>query len=200
MVMLFEPIKKAVESLRARGELGTLIYLSPQGRPLKQDFVEDLASKGGPYTLLCGRYGGVDERIIQELVDLEISVGDYVVSGGELPAMVLMDAVARHVPGVLGHADSAKLESFSTGLLEAPLFTRPREIDGLPVPQPFVEGDHQKIDKLRQALAQIRTRLRRPDLLPKEDFDPKSVELVKALSDAELKSCGLSRAVLEELL
>lgn len=201
MIMLYEPLKKAIASLGDSSQRGPVVYLSPQGETLKQAWVETTASKLTVMTLICGRYGGIDQRLISELVDVEISIGDYVVSGGELPAMILMDAVARQIQGVLGHVDSAKLESFSAGLLEAPLFTRPRDIEGFQIPQVFLGGDHKKITELRLALSEVRTYFRRPDLLTKSQLDSvkKSAQILSDLTDAELKSCGVARESLVQI-
>lgn len=201
MVMLAEPLEKAFQKLESEKQLGHVIYLTPQGAPLTAERVEELAKLDVPITLLCGRYSGVDERLLVRYVDEEISIGDFVVSGGELPAMMLIDSVARHIPGVLGHEDSAKKESFHSGLLEAPQFTRPREVCGLPVPEVFLGGDHKKIEELRLKLSLVRTALRRPELL--KDSDKKRLQdLVTELGGWDenlLSSCGLSQTQLESL-
>lgn len=168
MVMLYEPLKKAIRQARdSHKESGIsphLIYLSPQGEPLTQGRAEELSKRDG-LILLAGRYEGVDERLIESEVDEEISIGDYVVSGGELPAMVLMDAVIRLLPGALGHEDSAAEDSFSDSLLDHPHYSRPEEIDGRSVPEVLLSGNHQAIARWRREQAELRTKKRRPDIL-----------------------------------
>ena len=145
-----------------------VIYLSPQGQPLTQKRVEQLAQLDS-LVLLCGRYEGIDERIIDRCVDEEISIGDYVLSGGELGAMVLLDAVTRLIPGVLGHADSAVEDSFSAGWLDCPHYTRPEEFDGQRVPEVLLSGNHERIRRWRLKQSLGRTWQRRPELL--EDLE-----------------------------
>ena len=161
MVLKPEPIFEAV---RARTGKGPVILLSPQGDPLTQHLVRELAANEDLY-LICGRYEGVDERVATHLVDREISIGDYVLTGGELPAMVLIDAVGRLVSGVLGSEESAKDESFADQLLEYPHYTRPAVFEGHAVPEVLLSGHHAEIDRWRRAQASERTRRRRPDLL-----------------------------------
>lgn len=166
MVMMYQPLKDTLNAIAAESEQKPhVVYLSPQGQPLTQAKVEQL-SEYKNVTLLCGRYEGVDERLIESSVDEEISVGDFVLSGGELPAMVLMDAMIRLIPGALGHNQSAEQDSFSDGLLDCPHYTRPEEVDGLCVPQVLLEGNHAKIDAWRHEQKLERTQQRRPDLLP----------------------------------
>ena len=141
-----------------------MVYLSPQGQTLNHTLVQSLA-KWPSLTLLAGRYEGVDERLLQQRVSHEISIGDYVLSGGELPAMVIVDAVARMLPGVLGSADSAPTDSFYEGLLEFPQYTRPREYEGQTVPEVLLSGDHAKIRAWRRQESLRLTWQRRPDLL-----------------------------------
>lgn len=144
MLMMVEPLVDAITAAKqAGGENSKVIYLSPQGRPLDQAGVKQLASYER-LILLCGRYEGVDERVIEHHVDEEWSIGDYVLSGGELPAMVLMDAVSRLLPGVLGHSDSATQDSFAEGLLDCPHYTRPEILDGVAVPEVLLSGNHEK--------------------------------------------------------
>ena len=165
MVMLVKPLRAALSAAkREMGEGTHCVYLSPQGRRLDQAGVEELKGRGR-LLLLCGRYEGVDERVIERDVDEEWSIGDYVLSGGELAAMVLIDAMARCIPGALGHEDSAAEDSFATGLLDCPHYSRPEELDGQRVPRELLSGHHEEIRRwrLRQALA--RTMRRRPDLL-----------------------------------
>jgi len=161
MVLKPEPIFEAV---RARAGKGPVILLTPQGKLLNQGVVRELASHDDLY-LICGRYEGVDERVAAHLVDREISIGDYVLTGGELPAMVLIDAVSRLVTGVLGSEESPKDESFDQHLLEYPHYTRPAEFEGHPVPEVLRSGHHAEIERWRRAEAAERTRRRRPDLL-----------------------------------
>ncbi len=166
MVMRPEPFFAAVEALRARhpGETPYVILLSPQGEPLAQPLVARLAER--PWLiLLCGHYEGVDERVRESLVDAEVSIGDYIVTGGELPAMVVVDAVIRLIPGVLGDAESTRDESFSDTILEYPQYTRPRAYRGLSVPDVLLSGDAQAITVWRELAAWRRTRRRRPDLV-----------------------------------
>ncbi len=161
MVLKPEPIFEAV---RARTGTGPVILLTPQGEVLNQGLVRELASHDDLF-LICGRYEGVDERVAAHLVDREISIGDYVLTGGELPAMVLIDAVSRLVTGVLGSEESPKDESFDQHLLEYPHYTRPAEFEGHPVPEVLRSGHHAEIERWRRAQAAERTRRRRPDLL-----------------------------------
>jgi len=165
MLMMVKPLTDAIQAAKkVGGENSSVIYLSPQGKPLDQAGVKRLA--GIERTILiCGRYEGIDERVIESHVDEEVSIGDYVLSGGELPAMVLMDAVARLVPGVLGHKASAVEDSFTDGLLDCPHYTRPEVLDGQAVPEVLLSGDHEKIRQWRLMQSLGRTLLRRPDLL-----------------------------------
>jgi tRNA (guanine37-N1)-methyltransferase len=164
MVLMCDPVFKAVEhvqGLDARRAL--VVLLTPQGERLKQARVRDLASRDR-LVLVCGHYEGFDERI-RTLADLELSIGDYVLTGGELPAMVVIDAVSRLVPGVLGAEDGTEEESFSEGLLEYPQYTRPREYRGVAVPEVLLSGNHAAIAKWRAEQAEERTRQRRADLI-----------------------------------
>lgn len=165
MLMMYQPLKDTVTAIKAEQTAKPhVVYLSPQGKPLTQAKVAELAQMES-VTLLCGRYEGVDERLIETEVDEEISIGDFVVSGGELPAMMLMDAMIRLLPGALGHNQSAEQDSFSDGLLDCPHYTRPEVVDGMAVPKVLLEGNHAKIDAWRQAQKLERTQQRRPDLL-----------------------------------
>jgi len=165
MLMMYQPLKDSLTAIHAdNGNKPHVVYLSPQGQPLTQQKVVELTQYKN-LTLLCGRYEGVDERLIESSVDEEISIGDFVVSGGELPAMMLMDAVIRLIPGTLGHNQSAEQDSFSDGLLDCPHYTRPEVVDGMTVPSVLLEGNHAKIDAWRQAQKLARTQQRRPDLL-----------------------------------
>ncbi|MFH1574064.1 MAG: tRNA (guanosine(37)-N1)-methyltransferase TrmD [Acidobacteriota bacterium] len=166
MVMKCEPVFRAVEELTSRrpGEKARIILMTPQGRRLDQKLAAELARETY-VVIICGRYEGVDERIRERLVTDEISIGDYVVSGGELPALVVIEAVARLVPGVLGDDESSESESFAGGLLEYPQYTRPAEFRGYAVPETLLSGNHAQIAKWRRRAALERTLRRRPDLL-----------------------------------
>ena len=169
MVMMPGPMAGAIRTARARQSgagvvEGVVVYLSPQGRRLDQALVEELVAKGG-MILACGRYEGVDERVIRREIDLEVSIGDYVLSGGELAAMVLLDSVIRQLPGVLGDAESARQDSFATGLLDCPHYTRPESFEGERVPDVLLSGNHADIERWRLKESLGRTWARRPDLL-----------------------------------
>ncbi|WOT04325.1 tRNA (guanosine(37)-N1)-methyltransferase TrmD [Shewanella youngdeokensis] len=165
MLMMVQPLRDAIHAAKAAaGKDVKVIYLSPQGRKLTQQGVEELATSSS-LVLVCGRYEGIDERIIQTEVDEEWSIGDYVLSGGELPAMTLIDSVSRLVPGVLGKKASAEQDSFSDGLLDCPHYTRPESMDGLDVPAVLLSGNHEHIRRWRLQQSLSRTLLRRPELL-----------------------------------
>ena len=165
MLMKVEPLLEAIEAIREKAPSPPrVIYLSPQGQPLTQQRAAELAQLDS-VVLLCGRYEGIDERIIEMCVDEEISIGDYVLSGGELGAMVLLDAVTRLIPGVLGHADSAVEDSFSEGWLDCPHYTRPEEFAGQRVPEVLLSGNHELIRRWRLKQSLGRTWQRRPELL-----------------------------------
>jgi tRNA (guanine37-N1)-methyltransferase len=164
MVMKVEPLRAAILDAKAAAPTSRVAYLSPQGRVLDQAVLGELACREG-LILVAGRYEGIDERIIERYVDEEWSIGDYVLSGGELPALVILDAVTRLLPGVLGHDESAQQDSHMGGLLDCPHYTRPEEIDGLQVPRVLLSGNHQAIRRWRLQQSLGRTWLRRPDLL-----------------------------------
>ena len=169
MVMMAEPLQKALDAAQLRQksagvERPRVVYLSPQGRLLHHALVAELAGEQG-LVLLAGRYEGVDERVIRKCVDDEISIGDYVLSGGELAAMVVIDCVMRQVPGVLGDADSASQDSFVNGLLDCPHYTRPEVFENVLVPQVLLSGNHAEIARWRVKQTLGRTWQRRPDLL-----------------------------------
>lgn len=169
MLMMVQPLRDAIREAKATackedGVEAKVIYLSPQGRKLDQVGVQTLATNQ-KLILVCGRYEGIDERLIQTEIDEEWSIGDYVLTGGELPAMTLIDAVARFIPGVLGKQASALEDSFAEGLLDCPHYTRPEVLDGLPVPQVLMSGHHEQIRKWRLEQSLERTWLRRPELL-----------------------------------
>lgn len=163
MVMQVKPIRDCIKKIKEREPATKVIYLSPQGEPLNQNLVEKLVSFES-LTLLCGRYEGVDERIIENDVDFEVSIGDYVISGGELAAMVLIDSVSRRLPYVLGNKDSLN-DSFANNLLDYPHYTRPESIDGDLVPEVLLSGNQAKIDAWRLEQAKKKTQQKRPDLL-----------------------------------
>jgi tRNA (guanine37-N1)-methyltransferase len=168
MVMLYQPLKDAIDAARADDPRpAPVVYLSPQGEVLKQDKVEALQLLER-IIFLAGRYEGIDERLIETQVDFELSIGDYVLSGGELPAMVVMDALTRRIPGALGDAQSAEQDSFAEGLLDCPHYTRPEEIAGHRVPDVLLSGNHAEIARWRASEARARTQKRRPDLLTKK--------------------------------
>ncbi|MGL4826372.1 MAG: tRNA (guanosine(37)-N1)-methyltransferase TrmD [Vibrionaceae bacterium] len=165
MLMMVQPLRDAIHAAKqAAGDRAKVIYLSPQGRKLDQAGVEELASHD-KLILICGRYEGIDERIIATEVDEEWSVGDFVLSGGELPAMTLIDAAARFIPGVLGDFASATEDSFVNGLLDCPHYTRPEVLDGMAVPAVLLSGNHAVIRRWRMQQSLARTWLRRPELL-----------------------------------
>jgi len=164
MVMKVEPVDRALQALTTEGGQPLVVLLTPQGETFKQKIAEDLAA-AARIVLICGHYEGVDERVRAHLVDREISIGDYVLTGGELPAMIIVDAVARLVPGVLGNALSAAKDSFATDLLEYPHYTRPAEYRNWKVPDVLISGHHLEIEKWRRRESLKRTLDRRPDLL-----------------------------------
>jgi tRNA (guanine37-N1)-methyltransferase len=169
MLMKPEPIFEAVENILGKGSYGAktrVVYMTPQGERLDQGKSEKF-SRFKRLVIICGHYEGIDERVIDKLVTDEISIGDYVVTGGELPAMVLVDSVVRLLKGVLGREESKEFETFSQNLLEYPQYTRPADYRGLKVPKILLSGDHQAIERWRQEKAKARTLKRRPDLLRK---------------------------------
>jgi tRNA (guanine37-N1)-methyltransferase len=184
MVMKVEPLQAAIEVARKEAKPGTRVaHLSPQGRRLDQEAARELAEREG-IILIAGRYEGIDERIIDRYVDEEWSIGDYVLSGGELPALVLMDAVVRLLPGVLGDADSAQQDSYMDGLLDCPHFTRPETFEGLSVPEVLRSGDHEAIRRWRLQQSLGRTWLRRPDLLEGRELTREEQELLEQFIEA----------------
>ena len=179
MVMKTEPLERALDDIIAeRGDERPLIHLSPQGRRLDHALACELADLEG-MILLAGRYEGIDERFIESRVDSEVSIGDYVLTGGELPAMVLIDAVTRQLEGVLGNEESAAADSFAGGLLDCPHYTRPETYRGRAVPEVLLSGDHAAIARWRMKQALGRTWLRRPDLLDKADLDEEQLALLE---------------------
>lgn len=183
MLMKVEPLKKAIHSLTHKNNEKhsthcKVVYLSPQGQPLSQQVVNEL-SQNEQLILLAGRYEGVDERLITHYVDYECSIGDYVLSGGELPAMVLIDALIRLIPGALGHDESAQNDSFYTGILDHPHYTRPELFEGKRVPSVLLSGDHKKIEQWRLKQALGRTWQRRPELLEKRHLSNEEQQLLQ---------------------
>ena len=167
MVMKYQPLKDAFDEItQVRGNRGYRIYLSPRGKVLDQSIVRELQAQSH-IVLLCGRYEGVDERIIEGEIDLELSVGDYVLSGGELAANIVIDSVSRLLPDVLSNHESFEQDSFSDGLLDCPHYTRPEEINGMRVPDVLLSGNHKKIAEWRKQKSLLDTLERRPDLISK---------------------------------
>lgn len=164
MVMMCEPLARAIEELSAAGPYDEIIYLTPDGKKLSQRTVNSLSLKNR-LLMICGHYKGIDERIRQHFVTLEISIGDYVLSGGEIPAAILVDAIGRLLPGVLNDETSALTDSFQDNLLAPPVYTRPVDFRGWKVPDILMSGDHKKIEEWRHEQALQRTAERRPDLL-----------------------------------
>jgi tRNA (guanine37-N1)-methyltransferase len=177
MVMKVEPLRAAILDAKRAAPASRVAYLSPQGRRFDQRAAAELAGRAG-IILVAGRYEGIDERIIARHVDEEWSIGDYVLSGGELAAMVLMDVVLRLLPGVLGHEDSAAQDSYMAGLLDCPHYTRPEEIDGLQVPAVLLSGNHEEIRRWRLKQALGRTWERRPDLLAQRELSSEERKLL----------------------
>ncbi|MBS1903655.1 MAG: tRNA (guanosine(37)-N1)-methyltransferase TrmD [Bacteroidetes bacterium] len=168
MVLRCEPIFTLVRKLQSERTYDEIVFLTPDGKTFVQDDANDLSLKQN-IIMICGRYKGIDERIRQALVTREISIGDYVLTGGELAAAIVVDAVVRLLPGALGDSESAMLDSFQTGLLDAPLYTRPAEFEGMAVPDILQSGDHKKISEWRHEHAIERTKQRRPDILDQQD-------------------------------
>ena len=171
MLMKVQPLQDAIAAAREHNGAARLVYLSPQGTLLTQERLARQVEQGS-VIFLCGRYEGIDERLVQREVDEEWSIGDYVISGGELAAMVCIDAMTRLIPGALGHADSAQQDSFSDGLLDCPHYTRPEDYLGDRVPEVLMNGNHREIDAWRQQQALGRTWQRRPDLLENIELSP----------------------------
>ncbi len=187
MVMKPEPVFTAVEDVLGAPPACPLILLTPQGRVFTQEVAFELAALPR-VALLCGHYEGIDERVREHLVTDEISIGDYVLTGGELPALILIDAVTRLIPGVLGDPTGAVDDSHASGLLEYPHYTRPAEFRGWRVPDVLLSGNHAEIDKWRRQQALLRTRLRRPDLLARADLTRADEKYLSSLPDSETPS------------
>ena len=180
MVFKPEPLFRAVDAIRADGEVDAVVLTSPQGRTFTQREAERLAAMRR-VVVLCGRYEGIDDRVREALVTDEISIGDYVLSGGELPALVIVDAVVRLLPGAVGDEESVAVESFSRGLLDFPHYTRPAEFRGLRVPDVLLSGNHEDIRRWRKREALRRTVMKRPDLLDTAELDSEEREMLRAL-------------------
>ena len=180
MVMLAQPIMDAMAHVTGEGFHGRRIYMGPRGTTLTTAKARELAREE-ELVLLCGHYEGVDQRALDTCIDEEISIGDYILTGGELAAMVLTDCVARFIPGVLGSAESPEEESFSDGLLEYPQYTRPRELSGMEVPEVLLSGDHAKIRAWRRQESLRATKRFRPDLLEKAELTEKEKRLLEEL-------------------
>jgi len=190
MILLADPLQSAIAAAKAQAPEAQVWYLSAQGTPWT-DAEARVTSQAGSVILLAGRYGGVDQRLLNASVDREISIGDYVLSGGELAVAVVIDSVARHVPGVLGHAQSAQSDSFAEGLLEEPQFTRPRTWEGHDVPEILFSGNHAQIKEYRHLLRLLVTAQKRPDLLVAKK--PSKLVLQKAralLEQMSLNDCN----------
>lgn len=188
MLMKVEPLFKAIMAAKAvAGEAAKVVYLSPQGQRLNQQLLVNAAATANDLILIAGRYEGIDERIIESLVDDEWSIGDYVLSGGEFAALVVVDAIARLIPGVLGDDESALQDSFMQGLLDCPHYTRPELINGLNVPDVLLSGDHRAIQRWRLKQALGRTWLRRPDMIDEIESDALRWDDEKAGLLAEFK-------------
>lgn len=178
MVMKVDPLRAALQQAKEAAPASKVIYLTPQGQRFDQRAARDMAQRSG-MILLAGRYEGIDERLVDCCVDEEWSIGDYVLSGGELAAMVVMDAVTRLLPGVLGHAESAQQDSYMNGLLDFPQYTRPDELDGRDVPDVLLSGNHAAIERWRLQQALGRTWLRRPDLLEQRELSDEEERLLE---------------------
>ena len=178
MVMLAEPLTKAIQAAKALNADAKVIHLSPRGKPLSHESVMQLSQQQG-LILLASRYEGVDERLLESLVDEEISIGDYVLSGGELPAMALIDAIVRQLPGTLGDAYSALEDSFVNGLLDCPHYTRPEMYEDKCVPEVLLSGNHEKIRQWRLKQSLLLTRAKRPDLLAARSLTKEEARLLQ---------------------
>lgn len=194
MLMKTEPLmaaiaaaREAVAAAQTNGEAAKVIYLSPQGKTLKQDSIIELAERES-MVLLCGRYQGIDNRLVENEIDEEWSLGDFVISGGELAAMTLIDAMTRFQPGALGDEGSALEDSFSNGLLHSPEYTRPQSIDGLDVPDVLLSGDHEAIRKWRLKQSLGATWLKRPDLLEAMQLEQEQQELLEQFKQEHARS------------
>lgn len=182
MLLKPEPLFRALDDIKSRGKV---IFTSPQGKTLNQNLVKEFVEEEA-ITIIAGHYEGIDERVIEKYVDLEVSIGDFVLTGGELPAMVIADAVARLIPDVLGNSESYVNDSFYNGLLDCPHYTRPAVYEEMGVPEVLLSGHHKNIEKWRKKESLKRTFLRRPDLLENKEFTIEEEKLLKEIKD-ELK-------------
>ncbi len=189
MVMKAEPIGRAIEWVKSEDASARVVYLTPQGRPFDQERAQELSSFDH-LTLLCGRYEGVDERVRELFIDEEISIGDYVLTGGEFAAMVVVDAISRLLPGVLGSDRSAIEDSFFNSLLEYPQYTRPFDFGGSTVPEVLLSGNHSAISRWRRKEALKRTRTRRPDLLAKANLGREDQGLLEEIREECRRATG----------
>jgi tRNA (guanine37-N1)-methyltransferase len=185
MVMKAEPISSAFEAILKDGVPSRNILVTPQGVPFTQAMAEELSREERRLIFLCGRYEGVDERVVDRYIDDEISLGDYVLTGGELPALVIIDASVRLIKGVVGDEGSLADESFSWGILDYPHFTRPLEWEGLKVPEVLVSGNHKEVERFRRKEALRRTMKRRPDLLEKAELSGEDRVLISEIKEEE---------------
>jgi tRNA (guanine37-N1)-methyltransferase len=191
MVMTFAPLTAAIRAARAAAGPGAeVVYLSPQGRQFDQAVAREMAGRAGGFVLIAGRYEGIDERVIDAEVDAELSIGDYVLSGGELAALVVLDSVIRLLPGVLGDSASAAEDSFMDGLLDYPHYTRPETVAGMAVPGVLVSGDHAAIRRWRLKQALARTWRRRPDLLAQAQLTAEQRELLEVVLNEQRELKG----------
>ncbi|VAY02367.1 tRNA (guanine-N(1)-)-methyltransferase [Arsenophonus endosymbiont of Aleurodicus dispersus] len=190
MLMMVQPLRDAIHAAKSNiGKDAKVIYFSPQGRKLNQQGVCKL-TENKKLILVCGRYEGIDERIIETEINEEWSIGDYVLSGGELPAMVMIDSISRFIPGVLGHHASAEEDSFMNGLLDCPHYTRPEVLDGMEVPSVLLSGNHAKIERWRRKQSLGRTWLRRPELLTSLTLtEEQKILLVEFQQEYEKQQC-----------
>jgi tRNA (guanine37-N1)-methyltransferase len=171
MVMTPQPIADAIKAAKERLPQAKVVYFTPKGQVYDQKICQALADKQEDLILLCGHYEGVDQRVLDRYVDVELSMGDYILTGGEIPAMAVVDSVTRLLDGVLGNAESTDQESFSSHLLEYPQYTRPREFEGMSVPEVLLGGNHKEIEQWRRDQAREETRKKRPDLFEKYEKD-----------------------------
>ncbi len=185
MIMKIEPIYNVVQSIKSDGIERLTILLSPQGKVFNQKMAENILNSNRRILMICGRYEGIDERVRELIADDEISIGDYILTGGELAALVIIDTLTRLVPGVLGDDESSKQESFTSGIFDYPQYTRPAEFKGARVPDVLLSGNHQEIRKWRSMEALRKTFINRPDLINKENLSPEALELLEQLKNNE---------------
>ena len=193
MVMKPEPVIRAVEALKAEDPEAKSILLTPQGERFHQKMAQTMSGHNH-YILICGRYEGLDERVRLAAVDLEISIGDYILMGGEIPALVFIEAVSRHLPGFLGCGQSVEEDSFSRGLLEYPQYTRPPVFRGMTVPEVLLSGNHAEIERWRRRESLRRTLLRRPDLLERAALSEEELSFLEELKSQAIPAEGAGGA------